>query len=243
MSSPISIYIPRISLDTTEEIIMHEFSRTLGKVSRVDFAYLGQQPGFQESTCHYDFKTCFVHFDYFYDNQLVSQVMKFICDDNTSYKYYISINPQAYWLLLRARTVIPKTDMNIHQVVENARYLETSVGEVTNKVDKLFYKLDLQQHEHEANMMDVSVLNDKVHQQAEEIEFLKTQLNDVKQVVYELLNEVFQKREQLEILDGHVKLLDSHSPWNCDTLWPTTSEGDENHERFQDLEKKLSTIL
>jgi outer membrane murein-binding lipoprotein Lpp len=273
MFASTSIYIPRISLDTTEEIIIHEFSRTLGKVSRVDFAYLGQQPGFQEYTSHYDFKTCFVHFDYFYENQLVTQVMKFICDDNTSYKYYISINPQAYWLLLRARTVIPKTEMNIHQVVENARYLESTVEELTtkvdevtanvdklnDKVDELFYKTSLQQHEHEANMMDVSVLNDKLHQQAEitesqelRIRTLEDQLYNVKQVVYQLLGGLFNQKGQNGILQTHVKIL--YSDYEMDTpeiekddsIWticPTTRQGDSNQERIEILEKKLAALL
>jgi hypothetical protein len=227
-------------LDTTDENIIHEFSRTLGKVSRVDFAYLGQQPGFQESTCHYDFKTCFVHFDYFYANHIVNQVMKFICDDNTSYKYYNSISPPSYWLLLRAKTVVPKTEMNIHQVVENARYLESSIGQVTSIVHDLGYKMNLQQHEHEEDMMEVSVLidivkeqaeeinslklqlkdmkqmevsipNDKVNEQVEEINSLKLQLKDVKQVVHELLIEVFQKREEMASLDYNYNVLYSHS--------------------------------
>ena len=147
-----SIYIPRMSVNHTEDTIrkiMHEFR--IGTVSHVDFIPINKKPGFVEK---FD-QVMMSAFVYFSDPWLSSADDMY---DFKSKKYMgniqfwdtiaagnanqINISEKEYWLCLKNKKPIQRTIMNIHQVVENGRYLEILVQEQSKKIEELERKLE-----------------------------------------------------------------------------------------------------
>lgn len=126
-----SIYIPRVSSFYTETDIALKFEDMgIGSVKRVDFSPL--------DTPNKAIQKAFVHFSMIYESQLASDILNtlgFTLDDNDEYndngcfKLYIDIDQTEYWLLLKNKNPVQETNLNIHQVVENARILEERVVE------------------------------------------------------------------------------------------------------------------
>ena len=148
-----SIYIPRISVNHAEEWyirqIMHDYR--IGTVRHVDFIPINKKPGFVEK---FD-QMAVSAFVYFSDPWLSS------ADDMYSFKNerymgntqfwngiaagdarQLQISPKEYWLCLKNKKPIQRTIMNIHQVVENGRYLENLVQEQAKKIEELERKLE-----------------------------------------------------------------------------------------------------
>ena len=139
-----SIYIPRMSVNHTEDTIrkiMHEFR--IGTVSHVDFIPINKKPGFVEK---FD-QMAVSAFVYFSDPWLSSADDMY---DFKSKKYtiaagnanQINISEKEYWLCLKNKKPIQRTIMNIHQVVENGRYLENLVQDQAKKIEELERKLE-----------------------------------------------------------------------------------------------------
>ena len=124
MNSNISIYIPRMSLYITEDIIKEEFGKTIGDVSRVDFTSLDKKPGFNENFNNL-FKSAFIHFNYIYNNNYTNSILLTLNNEN-SYKYFPKCKNE-YWILLKAKNPIIETWMNNSQIVENCRFLENKI--------------------------------------------------------------------------------------------------------------------
>jgi len=126
-----SVYIPRVkiatSLDNTK--VRVELSN-IGAVSRIDFVPIGKKQGFTEYITN-NVITAFVHFHDLSDEGL--KIKQFI-DKGQSYKYYLKYTTTAYWLLLPVKNPIPDTFMNNAQIVENCRFLEKKVEELTETV-------------------------------------------------------------------------------------------------------------
>jgi hypothetical protein len=127
-----SIYIPRMSVSTTEKEVMEIFHKhEIGQVRRVDFTSILKKPGFNEiSTSVMHMKSAFVHFNKFYDNNhLVQRLLELLNNNQEKCVLYLDDDKRSYWILLKALTVIPDTMMNHHQIVENCRYLEKKIEE------------------------------------------------------------------------------------------------------------------
>jgi hypothetical protein len=150
-----SIYIPRMSINHTEDTIrkvMHEFR--IGTVRHVDFIPINKKPGFVEK---FD-QVMMSAFVYFSDPWLSS------ADDMYSFKSekymgniqfwdtiargdvnQLNVSEKEYWLCLKNKKPIQRTLMNIHQVVENGRYLENLVQEQAKKIEELERKMEFMQ--------------------------------------------------------------------------------------------------
>jgi len=131
-TEPMSIYIPRMSVSTTEKEVMELFhNREIGQVRRVDFTSTLKKPGFNEiSTSVMRMKSAFVHFNKYYDNTpLVQRLLELLTNHQEKCVLYLDAEKRSYWILLKAKTVIPDTMMNHHQIVENCRYLEKKLEE------------------------------------------------------------------------------------------------------------------
>jgi hypothetical protein len=149
-----SIYIPRISVNHTEDTIrkVMEYYR-IGTVRHVDFIPINKKPGFVEN---FD-QVIMSAFVYFSDPWLSS------ADDMYSFKnetyngqghiefwdtiacdqsYILHLNEKEYWICLKNKKPVQRTMMNIHQVVENGRYLENLVQEQAKKIEELERKLE-----------------------------------------------------------------------------------------------------
>jgi hypothetical protein len=106
-----------------------------GSVKRIDFTTLNKKPGFDENFDNI-YKSAFVHFDVFWDC-LGHNGRQFWSEIENDKSYSLKIVPQhdyqvgqkEYWICLKNKTPVRTTMMNIHQVVENSRYLENMVLE------------------------------------------------------------------------------------------------------------------
>jgi len=128
-----SIYIPSIRQDTTVKDITDEFRfANLGEVLRVDFTPIVKKRGFAKPIGEQIYKSAFVHFSVAAPH-LIAGVQ------NETYKFYY---PQhcyrnCYWILLENFAPIETTHMNIHQVVDNCRFLEEKVEEQDKTIESL----------------------------------------------------------------------------------------------------------
>lgn len=134
MNSRASIYIPRMSLGWSIDFINKIMNQNrIGIINHIDFASINKKHGFSEN---YDqeFVSAFIHFSstgYLFEN----------IKNGTSYK--IPINDNEYWICLLNRNPVPRTLMNIHQVVENCRYLENLIELQARKIEQLERKLEV----------------------------------------------------------------------------------------------------
>jgi len=136
------IYIPRVDAYITEEdikYVMHSYS--IGCVKRVDFSPIGKTPGFKvpEKILHY--KMAFVHFENYYDTQQAKDVIAALTE-GIAYNVNFTGVIGDFWMLLPAKNPIPETTMNIHQVVENCRFLEKKVEEQSALIEKLLAQIN-----------------------------------------------------------------------------------------------------
>lgn len=241
MNSITSIYIPRMSIIYTEESIKNiMFQLCVGSVERVDFIPINKKPGFFENVEHGvsdDYRSAFVHFylpihredgvylpDYTHKNLRLrsNYIWDLIATDQ---QCRLKINPTEYWILLRNKDPVPQTMMNIHQVVENSRYLE-------NLIEKQAKKLE---------------------EQESTIKKLEAKLDGVHQSINQLVNGLFNKESQRGILETHINCLfpEATQEYTEDALpekskWenhPTTRQGDDCERRVEALEQTVRDML
>jgi hypothetical protein len=149
MSSPIvySIYIPRIFVSFTEEMIAYHFHTIqFGRVKRVDFAPIVDEKSGEERK---DIQKCFVHLSDVYRSQMSMSILDEVENENGSFK--LAINEKYFWWLLKNKNPVEETKMNIHQIAENTRLLserlekqEKMIAEQAEKIVFLEKKLGSQ---------------------------------------------------------------------------------------------------
>jgi hypothetical protein len=237
MNSITSIYIPRMSALYTEEAVINVmFNLRIGSVTRVDFVPINNKPGFSEILDE-AYKAAFVHF-YLplpcYDgpplpaedtdglrvrNQYIWDMLA------TDEPCRVQVTPTEYWFILRNKHPVPRTMMNIHQVVENGRHLEGLI-EKQNK---------------------------KLEEQESTIKKLEAKLEGVHALVYQLIGGLFNQGNQRDILNEHTKCLfpettqeytvDALPEKNKWTIYPTTRQGDDCERRVEALEQTVRDML
>jgi len=224
MTSYTSIYIPRVSTCHTEVSIKNIMSSyQIGTVERVDFTPINKKPGFGENVDEV-VMSAFVHFSdpilgydncYNYRSDSYLGISHFWDKISANQPYKLQIALNEYWICLKNKNPIQYTMMNIHQVVENSRYLENLVEEQKNKIQKLEKKLD--------NMDSVvkQLLGGLFCQSTQE-GALDTHLG---------------------ILDGE-DLSSKPLPENTHKWvhWPTTRQGDECEKKIAELEDYLRDV-
>jgi hypothetical protein len=72
----------------------------------------------------------------------------------------IPINDNEYWICLLNRNPVPRTYMNIHQVVENGRYLENLIQEQSKMISEQAYKIKELEKKMEALALTLIVKKD-----------------------------------------------------------------------------------
>jgi len=229
MSIYSSIYIPRMSLDHTEESIRNimEFYR-IGTIIQVDFTPINKKPGFGENVDQV-VKSAFVHFSdpwFCTDKFYHFQSRTFMGNTNfwetiaIGQPYKIQVNPTEYWMCLKNKNPVQRTMMNIHQVVENGRHLEGRI-EAQAKT---------------------------IQEQAEKIQALERKLVATEQVVSQLITGLFNDKDQSGVLQLHMDVLTETPPnhnfkdsskWG---LWPTTHQGNDCERKIAELEEKLTCL-
>jgi len=142
MNTSISIYIPRMSMKHTEEdvrIILEGFY--IGNVSRIDFTPINKKPGFGENIDSV-VKSAFIHFSHtpflsnelFPNSSIVHLSEKFWNEIRNGMPYKLQATLTEFWICLKNKSPVKRTLMNIHQIVENGRYVENLVQEQANKI-------------------------------------------------------------------------------------------------------------
>ena len=114
-----SFFVPRMLAEYDETRVKGIFTNLcIGTVSRVDFVPIEGEPRFQKA---------FVHVEQFYNtpstDHIIREVLEYEGNGNVRV-YPGTFNRNEYWILLRNKTPVQETKLNIHQVVENARILQ-----------------------------------------------------------------------------------------------------------------------
>ena len=130
-----SIYIPRISVNESEYSVQETLKHAgIGLVVRVDFTSINKKKGFHESIEQQQlYKSAFVHL---MPNEANEYVVNLInsSDESTHIKIFPYPGLKNYWLLFKNKKPVGFTMMNIHQVVDNAKYLEDKVNAQEEKI-------------------------------------------------------------------------------------------------------------
>jgi polyhydroxyalkanoate synthesis regulator phasin len=203
-------------------------SNGYGTVTHVDFTPINKKPGFDED----------------YESELMSAFVHFMdpvhCADGKYYwmggkplgdfwttiskgkSYKLQLTKDEYWICLKNKNPIKRTRMNIHQVVENGRHLETFITTQAAEIKNL----------------------------TETVDNLSEKLEGMHDVIYQLIGGLYCQRTQSRMIGMHLYHLGFEEYKNatnkCDThpsgIWPTTRQCDENRERIEQLEKKLKSL-
>lgn len=226
MNTQASIYIPRVSIVWNEESIRNIMAAYfIGTVSHVDFTPINPKPGFTETDEHL-VRAAFVHFS----DKHVIKGFSYKSHYNNVYfwdtirserAYKLMVSSDEFWICLKNKNPTQRTMMNIHQVVENGRHLESIVTEQAEEIKKL----------------------------KETISELTEKLEGVHKTVYQLVGGLYCQKTQRGIIDIHRHELgfgylygstakDTHTSKH----WPTTRQGDINTKRIENLEEKLKNL-
>lgn len=156
MSIGASLYIPRMSVDHTEESVAYYMrEHRIGTVSHVDFTPIHQKPGFTEIIGQV-VKSAFVHFSdpwlctdqqyhfpSIYQKNPNDTPCRFWNNIASGQHCKITISSDEFWLCFKNKNPVQRTMMNVHQIVENGRYLEGIVEAQAKHINQQNEKLEL----------------------------------------------------------------------------------------------------
>jgi hypothetical protein len=141
-----------MSVNHTEDTIRNvmDYYR-IGKVRHVDFIPINKKPGFVENFDQV-MMSAFVYFSdpwlssaddmYSFKNETYNGHIEFWDTISYDQPYMLHLNEKEYWICLKNKKPVQRTIMNIHQVVENGRYLENLVQEQAKKIEELERKIE-----------------------------------------------------------------------------------------------------
>ena len=141
-----SVFIPTISKAHTQEIIANYFAlNSVGKVERVDFVEFQND---EDRACDPKrFQQAFVHFT---PDQKTHEIMEAI-EQKGSYRFYPFKEQNQYWILLKNKNPVPKTELNVNQLAHNQKLMEEREALMVEKMEKMFQKME-QMEERQAQM-------------------------------------------------------------------------------------------
>ena len=129
MTTTYSFYVPRVHDFCSEEQVRLQFRlQGIGIVRRVDFKpILGT-----------NFKKAFVHMESVFDTDFARAVIETVFVKREFTQIHPDItNASIYWILLRNRSPVPETTLNLHQLAENHRILEELVFQQQQQIEQL----------------------------------------------------------------------------------------------------------
>ena len=119
--SSFSFFVPRMLTEYDETRVKGILANVIcvGIVSRVDFVPIEGEPRFQKA---------FIHMEQIYNTPATSHIMSEVFEGNRGVRVYPGMFHQnEYWVLLKNKSPVQETKLNIHQVVENTRILQSVV--------------------------------------------------------------------------------------------------------------------
>ena len=207
-----------------ESIINVMTNYGIGTVSHVDFTTVNKQPGFVENVDNY-MKSAFVHFsdpmmsssdnNYHYNSRRTlgnENFWNIVLYKDGPYKLQISLGE--YWLCLENKNPVQRTLMNVHQIVENGRYLEKLIEEQSQTIKKLENKLE--------------GLHNVVYQLVGGLFNHQTQAG------------IMAIHHHIMGFNNSASIHNDTSKWD---ISPTTRQGDENDRRIESLEQTVRDML
>lgn len=118
----------------------------IGFVDFVDFTQVNKKPGFCENVDDV-IMSAFVHFS---KSVLYDKLnYPFWYDINQEQAYKLQVTQTEYWICLKNKNPVQRTYMNIHQIVENGRYLEKLIEEQSKVIKSLREIVDKQRDQFE----------------------------------------------------------------------------------------------
>ena len=135
--SSFSFFIPRMLAEYDETRVKGIFTNVMcvGTVNRVDFVPIEGEPRFQKA---------FIHMDQIYNTPANSHMMSEVFDGNRGVRMYPAMfHHNEYWVLLKNKSPVQETKLNIHQVAENARILQSVVEAQAEEIKALREQLTL----------------------------------------------------------------------------------------------------
>ena len=119
--SSFSFFVPRMLTEYDETRVKGILANVIcvGIVSRVDFVPIEGEPRFQKA---------FIHMEQLYNTPATSHIMSEVFEGHRGVRVYPGMFHQnEYWVLLKNKSPVQETKLNIHQVVENTRILQSVV--------------------------------------------------------------------------------------------------------------------
>ena len=226
-----SLFIPTISKVHTEERIANYFAlKCVGNVERVDFV---EHPSHAKGL-HGDIKDFHQAFVHFTPDQKTHEIMEAI-EQKGSYRFYpcdkliCSFKEKnEYWILLKNKNPLPKTELNVNQLAHNQKLMEEREALMVEKMEKMFQKME-KMEERSAQMEERSA-------QMEEREFQMlqkmTKMEDEMKMMI-LLNEKF-----AQTFDVQTANLQTLSTLVCKRNQPETPATPD----MTELEQKISDL-
>jgi len=133
-----SVFIPTISKLHTEERIAYYFAvNCVGKVERVDFVEF--QNDEEDRACDAKgFQQAFVHFSPLLQTHEIMEAI----EQKGSYRFYPFKEQNQYWILLKNKNPVPKTELNVNQLAHNQKLMEEREALMVEKMEKMFQKME-----------------------------------------------------------------------------------------------------
>ena len=220
-----SVFIPTISKAHTQEIIANYFAlNSVGKVERVDFVEFQND---EDRVCDPTrFQQEFVHFS---PQQKTREIMEAI-EQKGSYRFYpcekliniCSFKEQTqYWILLKNKNPVPKTDLNVNQLAHNQKLMEEREALMVEKMEKMEQRM-AQMEEHSARMEE---------REARMVQKMTKMEDEMKMMI--LLNEKF-----AQTFDAQTANMQTLSNLVCKRNQPETQATPD----MTELEQKMSEL-
>lgn len=137
-SNQLSFYIPRMYTNYTVEDVIYMFRLLyIGDVRRVDFIQLESN---DLSNPMNNYQSAFIHMECFYYTHVADAIQETVFTHDDHYKVWVGHDE--YWWLMKNINPVSDTNLNIHQVVENARILENKVLEQADTIKHQSEQID-----------------------------------------------------------------------------------------------------
>jgi len=209
----ISFYIPRMNIKynkiQVKDLLEDNEDNINLVVKRIDFVSIVNP----DKSVNPDYRSAFIHV---YLRKGCEIIYRTTYVENKFCKFYLVDGYDSYWVLLKNKNPIPETELNICQVVENARLLEERVEkqeEIIKYQSEKILKIENSVYHLLGGLYNQSTQENILH------------------------------HHLTHLLDSPVcwspENNNEQSPW---TIWPTTRQGDSSEKRIEELEKVLYNL-
>jgi hypothetical protein len=230
-----SVFIPTIPKIHTEEIIANYFAlNCVGKVERVDFVEF--QSGVKG--LHNDIKDFHQAFVHFTPDQKTHEIMEAI-EQKGSYRFYpcdkliCSFKEQnQYWILLKNKNPVPKTELNVNQLAHNQNLMEEREALMVEKMEKMEQRM-AQMEERSAQMEERSAQMEE--REARMVKRMTKMEDEMKMMI--LLNEKF--AQTFDVQTANLQTLSNLVCKRNQAETPATPDMTELEQKISDLKTEV----